>query len=195
MLSDIGSADAATAAFVLVVGVWVLSDWSIAYRRGRPSGAASDRGSRHAVGAGMIGGVLGAVAASVFVPSLALPTSRLLFWCGLAVILAGVAVRQYAVWTLGAAFSLEVTVDANDEVIESGPYGWVRHPSYTGGLLSLVGIGITTGNALSVLVALAAGLAGYGYRIRVEERALREALEEYDAYAARTPYRLVPFVW
>jgi protein-S-isoprenylcysteine O-methyltransferase Ste14 len=71
----------------------------------------------------------------------------------------------------------------------------VRHPSYSGALLSFLGLGITLHDWAS-LVVLAIGVGGaFAYRIRVEERALLDALgEEYGAYAARTK-RLVPFVF
>lgn len=182
--------------FFVVVGVWIVSDWSIALRHGRTVDASQDRGSKHAIGAGVIGGVLGAVLFSQVAPGFAVPAPTVAFWLGLGTILLGVLVRQYAVRTLGEGFDLEVTVDEDDAVVDSGPYRWVRHPSYTGALLSLVGVGVTLGNWLSVAAALLAGLAGYGYRIRVEERVLREILgEEYLEYAERTPYRLVPGLW
>ncbi|WP_306052207.1 methyltransferase family protein [Natronococcus wangiae] len=133
---------------------------------------------------------------SVSPASLARVRPTVAFWAGLGTILLGVAVRQYAVRTLGDGFSLEVTVDEDDEVIDSGPYRWIRHPSYTGALFSLVGVGIAVGNWLSIVVVTLAGLAGYGYRIRVEERALRDTLgDAYVEYASRTPYRLVPGLW
>ena len=51
--------------------------------------------------------------------------------------------------------------------MEDGPYRVLRHPSYTGGLLTMVGIGLAIGNWLSLLLVV---LAAYGYRIQVEER-------------------------
>ncbi|WP_394743395.1 methyltransferase family protein [Natronococcus roseus] len=129
-------------------------------------------------------------------PALQVPAPTAAFWLGPGTILLGVIVRRSAVRTLGDGFAIEVTVEEDDKVIESGPYRWVRHPSYTGALLSLVGAGITLGNWLSIAATVLAGLAGYGYRIRVEERALRKTLDgDYLEYAERTPYRLVPGLW
>ncbi|MFC4543496.1 methyltransferase family protein [Halosolutus amylolyticus] len=184
------------AAFLLAVGIWIVSDWSIAFRYRDPADASQDRGSKRAIGLAVVGGVLVGALAATLAPSLRLPSPTVAFWLGLAVILVGVAVRQYAVWVLDDSFSLVVTVDESDAVVDSGPYRWVRHPSYTGALLSMVGLGIAIANWLSMLVLVVAGLSGYGYRIRVEERALRETLgDEYDEYENRTPYRLVPGLW
>ncbi|WP_245742075.1 methyltransferase family protein [Natrinema salaciae] len=125
------------------------------------------------------------------------------FWIGIGLVLCGVFLRQYAVRTLDEYFSVAVSVDASDRVVSSGPYRWVRHPSYTGGLGTLIGTGVATGNWLSLGLVTVAGLVAYGYRIRVEERVLREQLgdsreqlgDSYDAYATQTPYRLVPGLW
>ena len=186
------------AAFLIVIGIWIVSDWSIGlqYRRTTDASRDRDRGSKRVIGLAVVLGVLVAALAAVLFPSLRMPAPVIAFWGGLAVIVVGVAVRQYAVRTLGDAFSLEVSVDTDHDVVDSGPYRWVRHPSYTGALLSMLGLGIAVGNWASVAVLLVAGLAGYGYRIRVEERALRETLgDSYVEYENRTPYRLVPWVW
>ncbi|APX96674.1 methyltransferase family protein [Natronorubrum daqingense] len=196
MLPEIGSELLSTVALLAAIGVWIVSDWSIAFAHRGTADDSRDRGSKYAIGAAVVGGVLAAVVLSQVTPGLSVPAPTVAFWLGVGTILLGVVLRQYAVRTLGDGFDLEVTVDAADEVVDSGPYRWVRHPSYTGALLSLVGVGITVGNWLSIAVALVAGIAGYGYRIRVEERALRETLgERYAAYTNRTPYRLVPGVW
>ncbi|WP_217694299.1 methyltransferase family protein [Haladaptatus litoreus] len=130
------------------------------------------------------------------VPTARMPYPHLVFWLGITTVLLGVAIRRYAVWTLGRYFSITVTVKSTDDVVDVGPYRWVRHPSYTGGLLSLVGLGIAVGNWLSFLIILLAGIVGYGYRISVEERALRGELgNDYREYATETPYRLVPKIW
>jgi protein-S-isoprenylcysteine O-methyltransferase Ste14 len=80
------------------------------------------------------------------------------------------------------------------EIVRQGPYRLVRHPSYLGTLLSLLGLGLALGNLLSLAAALL-GFAGNLWRIKVEEDALRgSARIAYADYMART-WRLVPFVW
>lgn len=124
-----------------------------------------------------------------------LPATETVFWLGLGVMLAGFAVRMSAVITLGNLFSHRVVVTSDHRVVDSGPYNWVRHPSYAGAVLTYVGVGVACGNVVSVLATTAGALVGYGHRIRVEERALRRELAGYDSYTDRVPYRLIPLVW
>jgi len=117
------------------------------------------------------------------------------FWGGVATMLVGYVVRLAALLTLGETFTQHVALQADHEVIDSGPYRWVRHPAYTGAVVSYVGIGLALGNWLSLLVTTGSALVGYGYRVVVEERFLRTELEGYEAYLEATPDRLIPFVW
>jgi protein-S-isoprenylcysteine O-methyltransferase Ste14 len=95
---------------------------------------------------------------------------------------------------LGRYFTTSVAVRPRQRVVNSGPYRWVRHPSYSGSLLTLVGLCVTFTNWLS-FVALIPALVGFSYRILVEERALIEALGlQYREYMTQTK-RLVPFLF
>jgi protein-S-isoprenylcysteine O-methyltransferase Ste14 len=79
--------------------------------------------------------------------------------------------------------------------VQRGPYRLIRHPSYTGGLLALVGAGLTRDNWLSLAALTLLPLAGVLVRIRYEEARLRDAFgADYRRYASRTA-RLVPGVW
>lgn len=85
---------------------------------------------------------------------------------------------------------------AGQTVIDRGPYRWVRHPSYTGLLLTLAGAGVAFGNWLSILALIILSALGLAIRIRVEERALLAALgEPYRAYAAHHRARLIRGIW
>ena len=108
--------------------------------------------------------------------------------------MAGLAVRIWAIVVLGQSFRTTVEVDTGQRVVDRGPYRWVRHPSYTGILLLMVGLSLVYGNwpALAVLLVLPAGVLIH--RIFVEEAALTEVIgRAYTDYAARTK-RLVPGV-
>jgi len=95
-------------------------------------------------------------------------------------------------YTLGLKTS-QIESDRNG--CATGPYRVLRHPSYTGLLLVLVGIGLLLGNWLSLLAVAVAATAALVYRIGVEERALEAALgDRYREYAA-TRKRLIPYVW
>lgn len=114
---------------------------------------------------------------------------------GLLVMWTGLAVRIWAIAVLGSSFRTTVEVDTSQRVVDSGPYRWVRHPSYTGIVLLMAGLGLVYGNvpALAILLVLPAGVLIH--RIFVEEAVLTEVIgRAYADYAARTK-RLVPGLW
>jgi protein-S-isoprenylcysteine O-methyltransferase Ste14 len=121
------------------------------------------------------------------------PGQDLVFGLGIVLALIGIGVRWYAVLSLGRFFTTRVITRADQTVVRRGPYRFVRHPSYSGALLTVLGILLCQTNWLSVACFVLA-LPGFAYRIRVEERALVSALgEPYRDYMRRTK-RLVPFV-
>jgi protein-S-isoprenylcysteine O-methyltransferase Ste14 len=118
-----------------------------------------------------------------------------LFYLGLALTAAGLVFRANAIRQLGRYFTPEVTIQPGQHVVDRGLYRFLRHPSYTGTLITILGFGLAQTNGLSLGIMLALPGLAYGYRMRVEEAALSEALgEEYRAYMRRTK-RLIPFIY
>ncbi|TMK34849.1 MAG: hypothetical protein E6G58_10735 [Actinobacteria bacterium] len=58
---------------------------------------------------------------------------------GLGIASSGVVLRTWAIVTLGRFFTDDVTIQPGHRVVTAGPYRWVRHPSFTGGLVGLLG--------------------------------------------------------
>jgi protein-S-isoprenylcysteine O-methyltransferase Ste14 len=118
-----------------------------------------------------------------------------LFFTGIALMLAGIALRLYAMALLGRYFTFDVAVHVGQKVIEAGPYRYIRHPSYSGALLTLAGFGLALGNLAGLAAALACLGFAYSYRIPVEEAALVAVMgAPYEQYMHRT-WRLVPFLF
>lgn len=118
-----------------------------------------------------------------------------LFWFGIALLLAGIAIRATAVLTLQRYFTVQVTIQESHELIERGLYRWIRHPSYTGALISFIGLGFAFGSWLSLGIIMVAALIGFANRIRVEEQALVDHFgDRYRSYASRTR-KLVPGIY
>src|SRR5262245_58079346 len=163
----------------IAVAIWVGPEEARGWRwRGRNGGASvADHGSLY-VTVGMIAlGVLAALASALLLPSAAIMWSReTLFWVGVTLMLAGVALRSWAVRTLGRYFLPVVAVRADQQVIRHGPYRLIRHPTYSGALLTLLGLGLTVTNWAALVALLCCALAGLAYRVRVEEQALMQAL-------------------
>jgi protein-S-isoprenylcysteine O-methyltransferase Ste14 len=118
----------------------------------------------------------------------------LVFFTGIGLMLAGVAFRWWAIATLGKFFTFDVAIQSSQKVVDSGPYRYIRHPSYTGALITQVGIGLALGNWAGLLALIVCMAIAYWYRISVEETALLAALgEPYKQYMRRTR-RIIPFL-
>ena len=114
---------------------------------------------------------------------------------GLIVMWSGLAIRVWAIAALGRAFRTTVEVDPGQTVVSTGPYRWVRHPSYSGLLLIVTGFGLASGNWLTLIACVVLPLSALLRRINVEEAELTRVLgDRYRAYEAQTK-RLVPGVW
>lgn len=114
---------------------------------------------------------------------------------GVALIVAGAALRAWSIATLGRMFQYWIKIQPGHQVVTGGPYRYVRHPSYTGLSLCLTGFALACGDVGSLLVMVALGGIALGTRIRVEEKQLTAALgTEYEEFAASRK-RLVPGVF
>lgn len=114
---------------------------------------------------------------------------------GLSLMIVGLALRWSAILTLKRFFTINVAVLENHQLITHGPYRFIRHPSYTGTLLCLLGIGLALENVLSLLLIFGIPLVALLHRIRVEERVLTDVFQDdYQAYCKRTA-RLLPRVF
>jgi protein-S-isoprenylcysteine O-methyltransferase Ste14 len=189
----------------LLLSVWlvglllwrVMETWVdiLSRKRLRAGARRQDRGSYVLLLCLIGGGVLFGVLVAYQVPATTITIARpLLFWLGMLLLTAGIALRFYAIHVLGAFFTATVAVAPQQTVIEAGPYRLIRHPSYSGILLILLGLGLSLTNWLSLLIILGCALPGFSYRIRVEERALLAHLgQPYEEYMQRTK-RLIPFI-
>jgi protein-S-isoprenylcysteine O-methyltransferase Ste14 len=80
-------------------------------------------------------------------------------------------------------------------VVNNGPYRWVRHPSYSGLLLIVIGCGLASGDWLALVVSAVLPPAAVVRRIHVEEAELVGVLgDRYRAYQRHTR-RLIPGLW
>lgn len=113
-------------------------------------------------------------------------------YLGLILLVVGIVLLEWSIWILGKHFTVRVQVSEKAKLVTNGPYNYIRHPSYTGGILSLIGIPLAAGTWFGALVAIVVILIAYQYRIRVEEEALQSAFgSEYEEYKKRT-WKLFP---
>jgi protein-S-isoprenylcysteine O-methyltransferase Ste14 len=117
------------------------------------------------------------------------------FYVGLLLMLAGIAFRQWSIWVLGRFFSLTVRIVSGHRIVREGPYKFLRHPSYTGLLMTLLGLGLAFRTWLGTIIIVSLFGVVIGYRINVEENALKaEFGKEYLDYAKKTK-RLIPLIY
>lgn len=118
-----------------------------------------------------------------------------LFRCGLVLMVLGLALRWWSVLTLDRFFTVDVAMRPDHRLVRTGPYHWLRHPSYTGALRVFFGAGLALGNALSLAVLFIPVTWAFRHRMRHEEQVLADNFpEDYPAYARETK-RLIPFLW
>ena len=176
------------------VVLWAYLPELLLNRRSRPLAGAQDAGSFalvmvvHGVSIG-VGYVIG------FVLRLgAMPGQPLWFWISVGLMIGGSLLRRHCFRMLGRSFTAVVVVAPGQMVVERGAYRWVRHPSYTAGILMLGGQILALGNWVAVAVVVLAVAVAYSYRVRVEERALVATLgQPYRDYMQRTK-RFVPLL-
>jgi protein-S-isoprenylcysteine O-methyltransferase Ste14 len=117
-----------------------------------------------------------------------------IFYLGIFLIFLGILVRQVSIAILGRFFSLTVQIAEDHKVVDKGPYRLVRHPSYTGVLITFIGLGLAVQSWGALLLLLVVFSVSFGYRMRVEERTLLSELgQDYASYMKRTR-RLIPYL-
>ena len=137
----------------------------------------------------------GAVPGGFIAELLPIPANALTLAAGTAVFAAGLALRVWAIRILGRLFTFEIGIRQEHQIIQAGPYRWIRHPSYTGYLLMLIGIGLALASSSFLAITLPGTLFFFLLRIAHEERMLaRHFGEPYRDYSRRTS-RLVPYVF
>jgi protein-S-isoprenylcysteine O-methyltransferase Ste14 len=188
----------------IMAGVWIATDvlWivpetilSIRLRSAKDAQKA-DRGSKSLVIAAVNFGICLGFLAAFEVPSFSLEAHwKAVFALGIAVWLGGILFRLASIRILGHSFTYDVATSKDQQIVERGPYRWLRHPSYLGSLLAMIGFGMTLTNWLAMLLPVCCVATAYAYRIPIEEQALVRGLgSDYSNYMRRT-WRLIPFVY
>ena len=181
----------------IIVGLWIAWALSWLLAAGWSSAAQKRVGMRREIGYRVVlalGVLLLAVPAHRYEGVLRLwHVNRMAAWTCVGLIVAGFAFCWWARVHLGRLWSGRITRKADHHLVDTGPYGIVRHPIYTGILLAAYATMAAKGTALGIAGALGITL-GLWMKARLEEQWLRAELgaETYDAYRKRVPM-LLPF--
>ena len=190
--------------FGISLAAWLLFEiWVFLRDRGKDRGAAlaPGAGSARASEARRTFAILAiAVALAMNVPGLfpmfdVRANYAVYFWIGIALIWAGILLRMWCVRVLGRFFNTSLVIQEGHGLVTSGPYRFIRNPSYAAGLITMSGLGIALGNGISLLLLVVTALLVYVPRIRAEEKMLQQAFgSAFDEYRQRS-WALIPFVW
>ncbi len=166
--------------FFFVVGLWLLSEIIGAglipdLRRHGTKLKKSDKGSRLLFYVGMFVSI---EIANIFVNNGIALLPNWFFFLGIGLMILGIIIRQWSIAVLGGFFSSTVGTQEGQKVVDKGPYKLIRHPAYSGYLLTLIGLGfawLSWGAVIAILLVTGCILT---YRISIEEKVLIANLGE-----------------
>lgn len=183
-----------------VVYIWAfIPEFGVIIRASRDSSRrdrSQDAGSMNVIVLGMwLGLFLAFPLASIARFMFPDPARFAIYWIGIALLAAGSLLRRHCFRMLGEYFTGNVVVRPDQIVIDRGAYHFVRHPSYTAGMLMFAAIGLALGSWLSTLVAGGSAMLVYVYRVRVEERALASTIGPAYVDFMKTRKRFIPYLF
>ncbi|CAF0783152.1 unnamed protein product [Didymodactylos carnosus] len=110
-------------------------------------------------------------------------------------IIFGNAIRYLAIKQLGNYFTVKLHIQNNQELIINGLFSYVRHPSYTGVIMSFIGLAFLLNNNYGTFAIILPVISVFLYRIYVEEKVLKAYFgSQYEKYQERVPM-LIPRLW
>lgn len=120
-----------------------------------------------------------------------------MFWLGFgtALIISGLIIRWISILQLGKSFTVDVAITESAVLKTDGMYEWLRHPSYFGILLIVVGFSAAMNSLLSFAVLVIPVFIAIVYRIKTEEKVLiSEFGSQYINYMSTTK-KLIPYIY
>lgn len=182
--------------FISLCLLWFASELWINRKRSMPGARRRDDGTLRLLHLAIPAGMALAVAAALLQawpwPA---PWAQRLSLAGQAAMAAGIALRLWSVRVLARHFTVDLAIRPGHRLVRHGPYRWLRHPSYSGLLLSLAGFALALGDALAPLLLVLPVVPALLRRIRAEEALLQDAFpQEWPDYA-RDTRRLLPWLW
>ena len=121
--------------------------------------------------------------------------SMVMYFSGITLMVIGIVIRLFTVFSLKSYFTADVAIHHDHKLKTDGIFSKVRHPSYSGSLLTFLGFGLTLGNWISLIIIFLPVLTVFLYRINIEEKALLDNFkDEYVDYQQKTK-KLIPFIY
>ncbi len=182
--------------FDVVILLWIISEIALArLKRSGAEASEKDKFSLRVLWTSIVLGITAGVMLSIYHIGAMREENAGVVLIGFALIVIGLVIRWIAILTLWKYFTVDVAIAEDHKLVTFGLYRIVRHPSYTGSLLSFLGLGLVFSNWYSILVIVIPITAAFMYRIKIEESALAAFFgDSYREYSARTK-RLIPGIF
>lgn len=113
----------------------------------------------------------------------------------LILMISGLAIRSWAVFTLGKYFTMHISTQENQTIIKTGPYAFLRHPGYFGAFFTYVSSALFLHAWISLLLSLVILMFAFLRRIHHEEKELKLNLgSQYESYCSSVK-SFIPGIW
>jgi len=176
--------------------LWGISELMLAlFKRSKSNAVSKDRHSLKLIWLVKLAAITLGIIAAYRLPAGRIHPGEIGLAIGYCLFVPGLVLRWWSIIYLGRFFTTNVAIANDHQLIDSGPYRLIRHPSYTGSLLTLLGFTLCIPNWASWLLILVPCYAITLWRIHVEEAALLVGLgNAYRSYMQRTK-RLIPWIY
>lgn len=173
---------------ILTYVLWICFEIAVTKTETGQEARESDRGTREFYG---IAQALVILSALMFEEAWHRPGPAHL--AGIALFAAGIALRVWAIRTLGDCYAHVVRTIEGHRIVDTGPYRFIRHPAYAGNLAAHAGILLFFFNWITLALFLFVFIPSIAARIMVEEKTLMK-IDGYPEFA-RGRDRLIPYIW
>lgn len=182
--------------FLIIGLIWLASEVYLnRFMRSKKESIKHEKGSLGIIWITIIASIFAGVWISKTVHLSIDQTAEIIPYIGLSLIVVGMLFRFLAIRTLGKYFTVDIAISRDHKIKDNGLYTYLRHPSYTGSLVSFLGFGLSLNNWISVFVVIIPVTWAFLNRIKAEEKMLMDQFgDQYISYMKRTK-RIIPFIY